>query len=149
MYKIICNKPGMILQKKSLPGFSLSQIYPVLIRNFSPFFVVINTSPWYPKIKKESDSGMKNKVKLLRLMPGFFFSIFILGLLACIIYPDVFTSMAYFIVPIMVSLAFRSFILKKYPENSHDRRVFTISILVPALLGVITIFGFFIWRQIM
>jgi hypothetical protein len=92
---------------------------------------------------------MKNKVKLLRLMPGFFFFISILGLLAGIIYHDIFASTAYFIVPLMVSLAFRSFILKKYPENSHDRRVFTTSILVPAILGVIAIFGFLVWRQIM
>lgn len=92
---------------------------------------------------------MKNRVKLLRLMPGFFFFLAILGLLAGIIYPHVFTSIAYFMVPVIVALLFRSFILKKYPENSQDKRVFLFSILVPAILGVITILGYLAWRQIM
>jgi|GEM_PF-2019673 len=82
---------------------------------------------------------METREKLIRLLPGFFFLLTILGFFAAAIFPRVFLTPAFFIVPFIASFASRIYCLRKFPIYPKWESVYKITVIIPTVLAVFAI----------
>jgi len=92
---------------------------------------------------------METREKLIRLLPGFFFLIAILGFVATIIFSFASTSLIYLMVPFLLACASRYYCIRKYTYNPKWERIFRITILAPGILGVIAVVVYLVWTSVM